>query len=266
MLDASLPLTTSEYIEWGNPNTKTEFDYMMQYSPYDNIKRQAYPSMLVKTSLNDSQVMYWEGAKFAARLRAMKTDRNPLLLKVNFSAGHGGVGALRRAARDGVQLGVPVVAGRVGGIGGIRNWELGIGMEVHDSRFANSESPWLRACVDVTCLLADSPPLTTNPAQLPLSAWPSGSVYTTATEESLVFAIGPAAVLDQRVVGHSSELVFHAAQLDADPVRILQHHASDFRGFRELILTGSGFAVRKTLLHHLERVVGPGHGSSPIAK
>ena len=90
MLDASLPLTTSEYIEWGNPNRKPEFDYMMQYSPYDNIKRQAYPSMLVKTSLNDSQVMYWEGAKFTARLRAMKTDRNPLLLKVNFSAGHGG--------------------------------------------------------------------------------------------------------------------------------------------------------------------------------
>ncbi len=90
MLDASLPLTTSEYIEWGNPNSKAEFDYMLQYSPYDNITRQAYPSMLVKTSLNDSQVMYWEGAKFAARLRAMKTDRNPLLLKVNFSAGHGG--------------------------------------------------------------------------------------------------------------------------------------------------------------------------------
>ncbi|MEO8258783.1 MAG: S9 family peptidase [Acidobacteriota bacterium] len=90
MLDASLPLTTSEYLEWGNPNSKAEFDYMRQYSPYDNITRQAYPSMLIKTSLNDSQVMYWEGAKFAARLRAMKTDRNPLLLKVNFSAGHGG--------------------------------------------------------------------------------------------------------------------------------------------------------------------------------
>jgi oligopeptidase B len=90
MLDATLPLTTSEYIEWGNPNRKPEFDYILQYSPYDNIKRQAYPSMLVKTSLNDSQVMYWEGAKFTARLRAMKTDANPLLLKVNFSAGHGG--------------------------------------------------------------------------------------------------------------------------------------------------------------------------------
>ena len=100
MLDASLPLTTSEYIEWGNPGTKTEFDYMLRYSPYDNIKRQAYPSMLVKTSLNDSQVMYWEGAKFAARLRAMKTDRNPLLLKVNFSAGHGGASGRYDALRE----------------------------------------------------------------------------------------------------------------------------------------------------------------------
>lgn len=83
MLDASLPLTTSEYIEWGNPNSKPEFDYMMQYSPYDNIARQAYPSMLVRTSLNDSQVMYWEGAKFAARLRAIKTaPRTPWTQKV----------------------------------------------------------------------------------------------------------------------------------------------------------------------------------------
>jgi oligopeptidase B len=90
MLDASLPLTTSEYIEWGNPNEKAAFDYLMQYSPYDNIKRQEYPSMLVKASLNDSQVMYWEGAKFTAKLRAVKTDSNPLLLKVNFGAGHGG--------------------------------------------------------------------------------------------------------------------------------------------------------------------------------
>ena len=90
MLDASLPLTTSEYLEWGDPNKKADFDYMIRYSPYDNIRRQTYPSMLVKTSLSDSQVMYWEGAKFAAKLRAMKTDQNPLLLKVNFSAGHGG--------------------------------------------------------------------------------------------------------------------------------------------------------------------------------
>jgi len=90
MLDASLPLTTSEYIEWGNPNEKAAYDYMKQYSPYDNVGRKNYPSMLVKVSLNDSQVPYWEGAKLVARLRTMKTDTNPLLLKVNMGAGHGG--------------------------------------------------------------------------------------------------------------------------------------------------------------------------------
>jgi oligopeptidase B len=90
MLDASLPLTTSEYIEWGNPNEKTAFEYMKTYSPYDNIVKKNYPSMLVKVSVNDSQVPYWEGAKMVAKLRALKTDQNPLLLKVNFGAGHGG--------------------------------------------------------------------------------------------------------------------------------------------------------------------------------
>ena len=90
MLDASLPLTTSEYIEWGNPNEKPAFDYMKTYSPYDNVTKQNYPAMLVKVSVNDSQVPYWEGAKLVAKLRTMKTDNNPLLLKVNFGAGHGG--------------------------------------------------------------------------------------------------------------------------------------------------------------------------------
>ncbi len=90
MLDATLPLTTSEYIEWGNPNEKAAFEYMKQYSPYDNIKAQSYPAMLVKVSVNDSQVPYWEGAKFVAKVRSVKTDQNPLLLKVNFGAGHGG--------------------------------------------------------------------------------------------------------------------------------------------------------------------------------
>src|SRR5215216_2861965 len=90
MLDASLPLTTSEYIEWGNPNEKAAFEYMKTYSPYDNIARKDYPAMLVKVSVNDSQVPYWEGAKLVAKLRVMKTDKNPLLLKVNFGAGHGG--------------------------------------------------------------------------------------------------------------------------------------------------------------------------------
>jgi oligopeptidase B len=104
MLDASLPLTTSEYIEWGNPNEKPAFDYMKTYSPYDNVAKQNYPAMLVKVSVNDSQVPYWEGAKLVAKLRAMKTDNNPLLLKVNFGAGHGGASgrydALRETAFD----------------------------------------------------------------------------------------------------------------------------------------------------------------------
>jgi oligopeptidase B len=90
MLDASLPLTTSEYIEWGNPNEKPAFDYMKTYSPYDNIQKKDYPAMLVKVSVNDSQVPYWEGTKLVAKLRELKTDKNPLLLKVNFGAGHGG--------------------------------------------------------------------------------------------------------------------------------------------------------------------------------
>jgi oligopeptidase B len=90
MLDASLPLTTSEYIEWGNPNEKAAYDYMKQYSPYDNVGRKNYPSMLVKVSYNDSQVPYWEGAKLVARIRELRTNNNPLLLKVNMGAGHGG--------------------------------------------------------------------------------------------------------------------------------------------------------------------------------
>jgi oligopeptidase B len=90
MLDASLPLTVGEYEEWGNPQIKQYYQYMRQYSPYDNIARQAYPAMLVKTSLNDSQVMYWEPAKYIAKLRAMRTNTTPLLLVTNMGAGHGG--------------------------------------------------------------------------------------------------------------------------------------------------------------------------------
>jgi len=90
MLDATLPLTTSEYIEWGNPNNKSEYEYMKKYSPYDNIAAKNYPAMLVKVSLNDSQVPYWEGSKLVAKLRTTKTDNNPLILKVNMGAGHGG--------------------------------------------------------------------------------------------------------------------------------------------------------------------------------
>jgi oligopeptidase B len=100
MLDASLPLTTSEWIEWGNPNHKAEFDYMIKYSPYDNISAQKYPSMLVQVSLNDSQVPYWEGAKFVAKLRATKADENVLLLKANMGAGHGGSSGRYDALRE----------------------------------------------------------------------------------------------------------------------------------------------------------------------
>ena len=90
MLDASLPLTTGEYEEWGNPNDKAFYEAMAEYSPYDNLSRRDYPAMLVETSLNDSQVMYWEPAKYVAKLRSLRTDANPLLLRVNMQAGHGG--------------------------------------------------------------------------------------------------------------------------------------------------------------------------------
>jgi len=91
MMDASLPLTVGEYLEWGNPNDKAAYDYMKTYSPYDNLEKRAYPSILVTTSFNDSQVMYWEPAKYVARLRSLKTDHNPLLLKIKMDpAGHGG--------------------------------------------------------------------------------------------------------------------------------------------------------------------------------
>ncbi|MCE3603458.1 S9 family peptidase [Massilia sp. P8910] len=101
MMDASLPLTTGEYLEWGNPTEKAAYDYMRSYSPYDNIERKAYPAMLVTTGLNDSQVMYWEPAKYVAKLRAYKTDSNPLLLKTNMGAGHGGASGRYNAVKEG---------------------------------------------------------------------------------------------------------------------------------------------------------------------
>ena len=90
MLDASIPLTTNEYDEWGNPANRDYYDYMLSYSPYDQIERKAYPAMFVGTGLWDSQVQYYEPSKYVARLRAMKTDRNPLIYRVNMEAGHGG--------------------------------------------------------------------------------------------------------------------------------------------------------------------------------
>ena len=90
MLDDSIPLTTNEFDEWGNPQNTVFYNYMLSYSPYDNVKAQNYPAMLVTTGLNDSQVQYYEPSKWVAKLRALKTDKNPLLFKVNMEAGHGG--------------------------------------------------------------------------------------------------------------------------------------------------------------------------------
>ena len=101
MLDASLPLTVGEYLEWGNPNEKPAYDYMRSYSPYENIEKKAYPTILVRTSLNDSQVMYWEPAKYVARLREMKTDNNLLLFKIKLEpGGHGGASGRYDRLRD----------------------------------------------------------------------------------------------------------------------------------------------------------------------
>jgi oligopeptidase B len=90
MLDESIPLTTFEYDEWGDPNDLESYNYMLSYSPYDQLETKDYPNLLVTTGLHDSQVQYWEPAKWVAKLRAMKTDDNRLLLKTHMDAGHGG--------------------------------------------------------------------------------------------------------------------------------------------------------------------------------
>lgn len=90
MLDESIPLTTGEYDEWGNPNDEEYYHYMLSYSPYDNVEARDYPALLVTTGLHDSQVQYWEPAKWVAKMRDMKTDNNTLLLKTNMDFGHGG--------------------------------------------------------------------------------------------------------------------------------------------------------------------------------
>lgn len=104
MLDTTLPLTVGEFEEWGNPQKADDYFYMRTYCPYTNLEGKAYPAMLVKTSLNDSQVMYWEPAKYVAKLRTLKADKNPLLLKINMGAGHGGASGrydyLREIALD----------------------------------------------------------------------------------------------------------------------------------------------------------------------
>ncbi|WP_299220366.1 S9 family peptidase [uncultured Aquimarina sp.] len=100
MLDDSIPLTTGEYDEWGNPNEKEYYDYMKSYSPYDNVVAQEYPNMLVTTGLHDSQVQYWEPAKWVAKLRELKTDTNLLLLHTNMEAGHGGASGRFEALKE----------------------------------------------------------------------------------------------------------------------------------------------------------------------
>ena len=90
MLDPTIPLTTSEYDEWGDPNDPVYFEYMLSYSPYDNVQEAAYPALLVTTGLHDSQVQYWEPAKWVARLRDRNTGSEQVLLHVNMDAGHGG--------------------------------------------------------------------------------------------------------------------------------------------------------------------------------
>lgn len=104
MLDESIPLTTNEYDEWGNPNNKTYYDYMLSYSPYDNVKAQNYPNMLVTTGLHDSQVQYFEPMKWVAKLREMKTDNNVLVFKTDMEAGHGGAsGRFKRLKEDALE-------------------------------------------------------------------------------------------------------------------------------------------------------------------
>ena len=100
MLDDSIPLTTGEYDEWGNPNEKESYDYMKSYSPYDNVIAQNYPNIYVSTGLHDSQVQYWEPAKWVAKLRALKTDNNLLLLDTNMDAGHGGASGRFEALKE----------------------------------------------------------------------------------------------------------------------------------------------------------------------
>lgn len=100
MLDASIPLTTGEYEEWGDPADKDVYFRLKSYSPYDNVEAKAYPHLLVTTGLHDSQVQYWEPAKWVAKLRELKTDNNLLLLETDMSAGHGGKSGRFNRLRD----------------------------------------------------------------------------------------------------------------------------------------------------------------------
>ena len=100
MLDKSLPLTVGEFEEWGNPEDKIYFDAIRSYSPYDNVKARAYPHLLISSGLNDPRVQFWEPAKWTAKLRALKTDQNVLILKTNMGAGHAGPSGRYDALRE----------------------------------------------------------------------------------------------------------------------------------------------------------------------
>ena len=100
MLDASIPLTTGEYEEWGNPNEKEAYFRMLSYSPYDQVQSVNYPALLVTTGLHDSQVQYWEPAKWIAKIRAVRTNRKPLYLHCDMETGHGGASGRFQAYRD----------------------------------------------------------------------------------------------------------------------------------------------------------------------
>jgi oligopeptidase B len=113
MLDASLPLTVTEYEEWGNPEEADVYEYILSYSPYDNVRRQRYPHILVTAGLNDPRVQYWEPAKWTAKLRVHKTDDNLLLLKTNMGAGHGGASGRYDRLRE-VAFWMAFVIDRVG--------------------------------------------------------------------------------------------------------------------------------------------------------
>ena len=100
MLDPSIPLTTNEYDEWGNPERKADYDYMVTYSPYDNLEAKAYPAMFIGTGLWDSQVQYWEPAKYVAKLRDLNTGEYPVVFRTNMEAGHGGKSGRFRRYRE----------------------------------------------------------------------------------------------------------------------------------------------------------------------
>ena len=103
MLDESIPLTTGEFNEWGNPKDKDAYEYMLSYSPYDQVSVQDYPNMMVTTGLHDSQVQYFEPAKWVARLRERRTDSNKLIMHTNMDAGHGGASGRYRSYRETAQ-------------------------------------------------------------------------------------------------------------------------------------------------------------------